>query len=219
MSFYQQASGDAKGLANRLLGPEYNYAKQIKSTGELGMSDKGDIPTLEKDVRGLVGYIKVLVEGGGPASKVNGPLGNKFFLKTGAVCKDVATKKEVPRYIYINNVPKPPLNGLIKGTTTGIDSLNPFRIMGAFTSSKAPDCKKVTLEVIDNNNRKSRETNYVTLADIKYSGLERFTTMGDDDNEQRQMEEPDMPDDIPTQLYFACLAGLSIYVFYRLMKK
>lgn len=217
MSFYEQASSDAKGLSSRLLGPDYNYARQIKNTRELGMSDKGDIPTLEKDVRGLVGYIKVLVEGGGPASKVNGPLGNKFFLKTGAVCKDIASKKEVPRYIYINNVPKPPLNGLIKGTTTGIDSLNPFRIMGAFTSSKAPDCKKITLEVIDNNNRKSRETNYVTLDDIKYSGLEGF--MNGAEGQQDTTSDADMPDDIPTQLYFACLAGLSIYVFYRLMKK
>ena len=42
---------------------------------------------------------------GGGASKVNGPMGNKFFLKTGAKCKDTQSGKKVDRFMYVNNVP------------------------------------------------------------------------------------------------------------------
>ena len=63
----------------KILGPPYSYSKQIKNTAQLGMSDRGDLKTLERDVKGIVGYVKVLIEGGGPASKVNGPLETSFL--------------------------------------------------------------------------------------------------------------------------------------------
>lgn len=217
-NYIQQAKDNVNQLSENIIGPPYDYKSKIKTTRELGMSDKGDLPTLENDVRGIVGYMKVLIEGGGRASKVNGPLGNKFFMKTAMLCKDTATKKEVPRYIYINNVPNPPLPGLIKGTTTGLEAINPFRIMGAFSDATTPDCKKVTLEVIDSNNRKSRETNYMTLNDIKYM-REGFETVDDTDENEGIDDNVALPDDMFIQAYYVTLAAFGVYIVYRLMHK
>ena len=243
----EESKNNPGGLMERILGPPYNYSKQIKNTRQLGMSDRGDLKTLEKDVRGIVGYVKVLIEGGGPASKVKGPLGNKFFMKTAMLCKN--NGKDVPRSIYINNVPNPPLPGLIKGTMTGLSSVNPFRLMGAFADATTPQCKQITLEVIDSNNRKSRETHYMTLNDIEYlnktifdggsSGggdsrqqvarrlrgrgpkLMGFNTIDSSKNENFIKDDDiiDLPDDMIIQAYYVCLAALGIYIIYRLMEK
>lgn len=217
----EESKTNPGGLMEKILGPPYNYSKQIKNTAQLGMSDRGDLKTLERDVKGIVGYVKVLIEGGGPASKVKGPLGNKFFMKTAMLCKN--NGKDVPRSIYIDNVPKPPLPGLIKGTMTGLTAVNPFRLIGAFADSVTPQCKQVTLEVIDSNNRKSKETHFMTVNDIEYlnKGLFGFNTVKSSRNEDiiKNAEIIDLPDDIIIQAYYVCLAALGIYIIYRLMDK
>lgn len=104
---------------------DYSYVKSIKNTNELGISSKGTLNQMGKNVGGLISYIELLVEGKGKASKTGKPLGNKFFVPTGSKC-DVATVKKkgvgdeldikikktldgevekADRYIYINNVP------------------------------------------------------------------------------------------------------------------
>lgn len=220
----EESKTNPGGLMEKILGPPYNYSKQIKNTAQLGMSDRGDLKTLERDVKGIVGYVKVLIEGGGPASKVKGPLGNKFFMKTAMLCKN--NGKDVPRSIYINNVPNPPLPGLIKGTMTGLNSVNPFRLMGAFADATTPQCKQITLEVIDSNNRKSKETHYMTLNDIEYLNKTildgfGFNTMDSSKDEDiiKNAQIIDLPDDIIIQAYYVCLAALGIYIIYRLMEK
>ena len=74
------------------------------------MSSKGSISAVSKDINGLISYVEVLVTGKSKASVSGGPLGNKFFLKTGAKCKDIANDASnnelVDRYIYVNNVPQ-----------------------------------------------------------------------------------------------------------------
>jgi len=219
MSIFQQAQSGAGQLEKNLLGPPYDYKAKIKSPKAMGMSSRGTLPALGNDIRGLIGYSDVLVFGGGSASRVNGPLGSKFFLKTGGTCKDVKTKKSVPRYIYVNNVPNGPFAGLIKGTTTGIDSLNPYRLLGAFTQGAEPPCRNINLEVVDNNNRRSRETHYVTLSDIK--SIEGFTSGIDEDIkfDVDSLEDVSLPDDPQIQLYFAVLALFGVYVVYKIMKK
>lgn len=219
-NFFEQAKNNAGQIENQLLGPPYDYKGKIKNPQAMGMSDRGSLPVLGNDIRGLIGYSEVLVSGGGDASRVNGPLGSKFFLKTGASCKDVATNKNVPRYIYINNVPKPPFAGLIKGTTTGISALNPYRFMGAFSEGAEPPCKNITLEVVDNNNRSTRETHYVTLSDIK--NLEGFQSGGVDEDIQFEVDGGDdisLPNDPQIQLYFGMLALFGVYVVFKIMNK
>ena len=90
-NFFEQVKENAKKVENELLGPDYQYYKFINSPQAMGMSSNGSLSTLANDISGLIGYVEVLAVGGGKASKVNGPLGNKFFLTTGAKCVDVDT--------------------------------------------------------------------------------------------------------------------------------
>ena len=74
------------------LGPNYNYASQIKSPSQLGMSSEGSLGALENDVAGLIEYIEVLVDGKSNAQvDPKSPLGNQYFLKTIAQCNDTST--------------------------------------------------------------------------------------------------------------------------------
>ena len=104
---------------------DYSYVKSIKNTDEMGISSRGSLKQIGKNVGGLISYIELLVEGKGRASKTGKPLGNKFFVPTGSKCnvatvkkkgvsdelevelKKTATNKteQTDRYIYINNVP------------------------------------------------------------------------------------------------------------------
>jgi len=180
-NIFKRAASDPQALQEELLGPTYKYSDFIKNPAELGMSGKGDIKTLGKDIDGLVSYIDLLVVGKSNASKTRGPLGNKFFLKTGGKCMDTNSNQEVDRYIYVNNVPQGNIpflsssagmnfnsaRGLIPGAMGNLNAFNPFSILGAFTAGSTPDCQQVTLEIIDSKNISTHETHFVTKADIK----------------------------------------------------
>jgi len=190
-NLFQEVLNDANGVESRLLGQSYPYYKNIKSPSEIGMSDKGTIKQMTKDINGLIQYVELLVTGKSKASATGGPLGNKFFLQTGAKCaaadqctKDangVSTCQEVDRYIYVNNVPYGNIpfissglgqnftefRGLIPGAMGNLDVLNPYSIMSAFLSGSTPPCQQITMQVIDSSNNKSSETHYVTTVDIK----------------------------------------------------
>jgi hypothetical protein len=84
---------------------DYNYAKNINSPSDMGMSANGTIQTLGNDIQGLIAYTELLVTGQGKASKTGRPLGSKYFFNTHTQCTDPSTKQNIDRYIYINNVP------------------------------------------------------------------------------------------------------------------
>lgn len=189
-NIFQEVLTDAQGVEEKLLGPTYPYYKNIKTPTQIGMSDKGTIQQMAKDIDGLIQYVELLVQGKSKASATGGALGNKFFLKTGAKCaatdkcsdeNDSSTCEQVDRYIYINNVPQgnipfissglgvnfSELKGLIPGAMGNLNVLNPFAITRAFLSGSTPPCQEITMQTIDSKNNKSSETHYVTLADIQ----------------------------------------------------
>lgn len=180
-NIFQEVLTDVNGVKQKYLGDDYPYYKYIKNPSQIGMSSKGDLTTLGKDINGLISYVEVLVSGKSKASTTGQPLGNKMFLKTGAKCKDVSTGNLVDRYIYINNVPIGNIpfisqglgvnfsefKGLIPGVISNLNAFNPYTIMQSFLTGSEPDCQKITMETIDINNMKSTESNYVTLIDIK----------------------------------------------------
>ena len=146
------------------------------------MSSSGSISALGGDIIGLINYVKLLVEGGGKASKVPGPLGDKFFLKTGAKCTDKATSEKVTRSLYINNIPDgnipfitsglggmkfTELEGLVPGTLSNMANLNPMKLFQAFMIGVYPECQALSMETRDQNNVSSVETAYVTTTDIQ----------------------------------------------------
>ena len=104
-NIFQDVLKNAKCAEEKYIGPDYPYYKYIKTPSEIGMSGDGSLSQLGNDIDGLIGYVELLVSGGGKASATGQPLGNKFFLKTGGKCTDKSTRQDVDRYIYINNVP------------------------------------------------------------------------------------------------------------------
>jgi hypothetical protein len=188
-NLFDQVLTNTKGVEERLMGPTYPYYKNIRQPSEIGMSDKGTIQQMGKNIDGLIQYVEVLVSGKSRASTTGGPLGNKFFLQTGAKCaavdkcsdpKDPSTCEKTNRYIYVNNVPQGNIpfissglgvnfsefKGLIPGAMGNLNVLNPFGIMRAFLSGSTPPCQQITLQTIDVNNNRSSETHYLTLTDI-----------------------------------------------------
>ena len=252
-NIFQEVLTDAKGVEEKLLGPTYPYYKNIKTPTQIGMSDKGTIQQMAKDIDGLIQYVELLVQGKSKASATGGALGNKFFLQTGAKCaatdkcsdeNDSSTCEQVDRYIYINNVPQgnipfissglgvnfSELKGLIPGAMGNLNVLNPFAITRAFLAGSTPPCQEITMQTIDSNNNKSSETHYVTLADIQSIDPCSFPNKKNPITKSKCQEaflsgleergaSPVMSDDPLAQLYLASLAGIGIYILYRVMEK
>jgi hypothetical protein len=243
-NIFQDVLNDATAVEQNLLGPTYPYYKNIRTPSQLGMSDNGSIQQMAQDVNGLIQYVEVLVTGNSQASATGGPLGNKFFLQTGAKCAAVDKNgQQVDRYIYIDNVPAGNIpfissglgvdfsefKGLIPGAMSNLNVLNPFAIMSAFMSGSTPPCQELTMQTIDVSNNQSTETQYVTLTDIKnmdpcsfQNGQNPATGASCKETFQTRVGKdasPVMSDDPVDQIYFASLAGIGIYILYRLMEK
>jgi hypothetical protein len=245
-NIFKDVLNDAQGVQNKLLGPTYPYYNNIKTPSQIGMSSNGSISALTSDIDGLINYVTLLVEGKSKASSTGQPLGNKFFLKTGAKCLDTSTNQQVDRYIYVDNVPDGSIpfisqglgvnfsdfRGLIPGAMGDLNVLNPFSIMQAFLSGTNPPCQQLTMQTIDVNNNTSSETHYVTLVDIQNmnpctfqnntnpitnkSCKQAFHTLSQSDINDEQIK---LPEDPIAQLYFLGLSVLSIYILYRLIEK
>jgi hypothetical protein len=146
---------------------DFQHVNWIKTPEELGMSSRGDIGTLTNDIAGLINYIQILVEGGGRAQKTSQPLGNRYFFKTGAKCKDVITNTEKDRYLYIDNVAAGEEHGMIPALIHSVGKINPTKLLEIFKSDPDVVCAAVTLDTLDENLNRSRETQFVNKTDIK----------------------------------------------------
>ena len=188
-SFFDSIGGDISSAKQSILGPSYDYVGNIRLPSEIGMSSAGTLKALGKDIDGLAAYLQLLVSGGGSASKAKGPMGNKFFLQTGAKCMGsydingnaVANPVEQSRYIYINNVPAGhiPLissgvnanfsdfRGLVPGVIEDLNSFNPISMFTALTGGMTPDCRPLQMEVIGDNNKVTYDKKYITDTDIE----------------------------------------------------
>ena len=179
-NFFNDIFKDLDNLETSLLGPDYKYFTYIKSPSELGISSKGSISALGNDVTGLVKYMDTLVTGGGAQKGGKDPLGDRFFLKTGAKCSDVSTGDQVTRSIYVDNIPNGDIPFITEGLNTNLSSfegiipgsmqsafnINPLLMFQAFMEGTDPSCAAVSLPVRDTNNVTSLETKYLTLSDI-----------------------------------------------------
>jgi len=250
-NIFTEVLSDLKGAEEKFLGPDYPYYKYIKTPSELGMSGEGSLKQLGNDIDGLINYVDVLVSGKGRASATGQPLGNKFFLQTGGKCKDVQTGQDVDRHVYINNVPTGNIpfissglgvnfsefKGLIPGTISNLNALNPMGIFQAFLSGSKPDCQEVTMETIDIYNNRSTQSHFVTLVDLKNMDpcifpdrtnrfsdpvktcKETFTNLKDTGLDTQCYTCYKIPDDPMTKVYFASLGVLGVYILYKVMAK
>lgn len=241
-NIFQEVLTDVKKVEEKLLGPDYPYSDYVKMPEDIGMSEKGNLKALGKDIDGLIAYVELLVSGKSKASATGQPLGNKFFLKTGAKCIDRRTQQEVDRYIYINNVPMGNIpfissgmgvdfsdfRGLIPGAMSDLEVLNPFTILQAFLAGGTQDCQRVAMETIDIYNNKSMEVHYVTMIDLQNMDPcifnnkvnivtgEKCKTAFTNMNKKSSYK---LPDDLLVHGYFATLGVLGIYMLYCMMLK
>ena len=179
-SFFKKAATDVDNLQQEYLGPNYKYYTGIKSPGDMSMNDTGTMTQLGTNVGGIMNYVKLLVEGGGNASKTGKPLGNKFFLPTGGKC---TTKggKQVVRNVYVNNVPTGEIKfiseglgvdmsmfkGMLPGILEDVEDLNPLPLFGAFMQGSSPPCTRITMETIDVNNKSSKGSAFIANSEIR----------------------------------------------------
>ena len=239
----QQAKAQqAKAQPNPVGDNNYPYYKYIKTPSQIGMSSKGDMKTLGKDMDGLINYVQILVSGKSKASTTGQALGNKYFLKTDATCIDNATKKNVDRYIYVNNVPSGNIpfissgmgvnfsefKGLIPGTLSNLNAFNPMALAQTVMAGSNPTCTNLTMETIDIYNKKSKESHFVTLVDVQNMDPCSFPKKTNPITKSRCKETFEnmnnemyykIPDDILSQLYFTSLGALAIYILYCIMVK
>jgi hypothetical protein len=90
-------------------------------------------------------------------------------------------KKIVDRWMYVNNIPDGSipfiasgadgqsfndLRGLIPGALGNLGALSPVQLFNGFTAGTYPDCAKVTLETVDNDNVRRSEARHVALVEI-----------------------------------------------------
>jgi hypothetical protein len=196
-SFFTDILNGPKSLSKSFLGQDYNYQLQINSPQEMGMSPDGTMTAISNNVGGLVSYVQLLVAGGGKANKkAQGPLGDKFFLKTGGQCTDILTNKKVDRYIYIDNVPDGSIpfitsglngvklnsmKGLVPGVLSNMTRIEPTKIFGAFMMGAEPSCMEVTRETIDEDGNSDTGTYHLIEPDI--------AAMSDNKNEMDKLNE------------------------------
>ena len=172
--FFKDVAGGVEKAQKGFLGPTYNYAKQIKSPSELGMSGDGNMGALARDVAGLINYTEVLTTGKSRAQRPSGPLGNRFYLKTGGQCKSKDGQLH-NRWIYVNNIPTGSIpgittltgsalgdfRGLVPGTIENLGHLNPLALFGGFMQGTNPKCRPLKLPGSGGTG-----TKYVADADI-----------------------------------------------------
>ena len=235
--FFKKIATGANNAEENMLGPNYKYYKHIRTPGQLGVSSKGDMATMAKDVKGIINYVELLVAGGGPASTTGGPLGPKFYIKTAGKCKDQATGSIVPRYIYINNVPSGniPLissglgvnfsefRGLIPGILEDIGSLNPLTLFSAFQQGSAPPCKEVKFPVTGDDRLNAPQSGHVALSEINEYEAVQNRTEGFISGNKILRGENDKKNNLKlplfVNLYTTGFGALLIYLMYQIMYK
>ena len=244
--FFKDVAGGVEKAQAGFLGPTYNYAKQIKAPDEIGMSGDGNMGALARDVAGLINYTEVLTTGKSRAQRTNGPLGNKFYLKTGGQCKSPDGQLR-QRWIYVNNVPTGAIpfitsttgqalgdfRGLVPGTIENLGHLNPLALFGGFMQGTNPKCRKLDL-------RSGNEGKYVADADIanlnpclfkkSYNPVSKkslggcadgFQNINDIMNGLRKTFEGDetLQDNPLAKVYNVGFSALLIYLMYHLVMK
>jgi hypothetical protein len=227
-NFFEKAKSDVKNLEKELLGPDYNYVSYINDPDKLGMGPDGTISQLVANVGGLVNYVELLSTGTGKASTIRGPLGDSFFLPTGAKCTDVATGNLVTRSLWVNNIPNGKIpfitsalngekftafEGLVPGVLGNLASIHPMQIFQAFTSGAYPSCQLVSKTTRDENNIEKPGSGYLTLEDIQIMGTDGFTTLNKKNNKK---DKSLMPDDEMVKLYYGALGLFGLYIFIKL---
>ena len=206
----------------------YPYYKYIKSPSDMGASSAGNLSALKNDVLAILAYKDVLVSGNSKA-QTTGPLGNKYFMDTGATCTAPDGSSQ-PRYVYINNIPDGAIpllssatgvnitqyEGLVPGALEDMTYINPMKLFTAF--SKGTDCQQITMSTRDISNNDMTESEYVLNDDITDYNACWFPN-GVNPVTKTQCVEAMTVQEPSVQVYATCVGIVGIYILYCLLRK
>jgi len=197
----------------------YSYSDNIYKPAILGVSEDGNLTALSNDINAIKGYIDVVLKGDTYAQKIS-PLGNKYFLATGAKCKDTKGEPQ-DRYAFINNIPDNTIGigrGLVPGILENMGQLNPMKL---FTSlSEDTTCQQITLSTRNAANRESIESRYVTQADIADYNPCWFPNRINPVTSQRcEGMQNYYPDDPVIKVYFWTLGMFMVYLVFMFFNR
>ena len=233
MNKLKKDDSGGKNLGSSFTGPDYKYQDFIKSTDEMGMSGAGNFGALGNDIAGMISYSQLLIEGSGKARK-GGPLGNKFFVKTGTKCqpskkvngKWKATGGKAERYLWLDNTTKgnlpfisgkSPFKGLVPGMIENLGALNPMGIMAGMVEGSTPPCTKITRKTGPfKGGRMKTESHYVAVKD-----QEGFQAMNNFLNKEHTVPSTklNLKNNPFANLYNAGFGLLLLYILFNVMKK
>jgi hypothetical protein len=238
-NFFQDIEKDIGQVEDDLLGPTYKYYEKIASPSQIGMSSEASLSALTKNVSGIIDYVELLVSGSGKGSLTGKPLGDQFFLQTGAKCKDTKSGDIKTRYLYVNNVPTgnipfisagmgmdfPEFKGLIPSVLQDMENMNPFSVFKGFMTGATPDCQEITMETTPSsiNNNAPKQTEFVTLGDIKEMDPCSFTLMNKTNPVTNQkcreafstMNNMKKQNDPVYTMYLLSIYVLGMYILYK----
>lgn len=227
MSFFDEVKN---GNSAAITGESYNYKDNVKTNKDMGISSKGTLSQLGKNVSGMMDYTDFLVTGKG-ASYSGDAGGNAFLLATGVKCKNSDTNKEVTRQIYVNNTVDAP-GGLIPGVIQ--DSLKvteaPMGLFGAFLGSNPKSCRSVSVKTRDLNNVKGTDTGMLIDNDIRNISACHFANNKNPITGQKcregfsvlyntiddNIDISKLPDDYIVQFFYGSVSVLALYMLYKL---
>lgn len=143
-----------KANEKSIVGPRYDYIKEVPTTDEQGIGSSGTFGQLSTNLNAGIGYVNII-------GKTDRPLGDSYFVNTGASCIN-STGKVVPRYNYVNNIPPPNRalgQGLASGVINDISQMNPILLYKSLKADSLPACQQYRCKVTDRSNG---DTHYLT---------------------------------------------------------
>ena len=118
--------------------------------------------------------------------------------------------------------------GLVPGTMSNVSKINPLQILQSFASGSNPECQPITMETINVNNIKSRDTKHVTTVDIKNISpcwfLDKKNPVTNErcreafSNIEDENDTHDLNDEIISKLYFSSLGIFGFYILIKLFE-
>lgn len=181
--------GAASSGADAVLGPSFDYLKQIQSPDKKGVSSAGTMDQVFTNTGAITGYVNDLIAGPTDGS---GGFGNQMFSDTGGKCRlpgtiDPKTKLDnkdgevVHRSTWINNkmgatdaagvlgtsfqsaLGDTGMNGIVPGIGGDIAAMNPLKIMNAMVLDGIPPCQAFTCPVTyDDGKNKGKDTRFLS---------------------------------------------------------
>ncbi len=245
-NFFEQVANDASQVEEELLGPNYKYWSYINTPSEMGMSSRGSLSQIGTNIGGLINYAELLVAGTGGASKTGKPLGPRFFLRTGQKCKSKTDGQMTTRYIYMDQQPTGNIpfissglgvnfsefRGLVPGTFSNLNSLNPMTIFSAFMEDANPECQELTMETTpsDINNFQTTQTEFVTTNDIRGMDPCIFSLNGNKNpitgescreafENLNQLDKNLKEKDYLVQMFYGAFGIFGLYLLFKFMEK